>query len=330
MKRYDVYSIGHALVDMEVEVEDAFLSEAALEKGTMALVEAARQNELIQRLHGLEHKRSCGGSAANTTIAVAQFGGRSFFSCKVADDESGHFFAHDLTQTGVANNQALMKGDGATGHCLVLISDDAERTMCTHLGTSETVGPEQLDEEAIKQAEWVYVEGYLVTSPTARAAAVQAANLARRHGAKVALTFSDPNMVKYFRDGLDEIIGPGLDLLFCNESEALTYAGGNDIQQAMEALKGRSKAVCITQGSRGAAVWDGNRQIEVVGNVVDAVDTNGAGDLFAGTFLYGITNGLTYGRAGRLACYASSVLVTQFGARLAPEQAPAILERALK
>lgn len=325
MSLFNVYGIGHALVDMELQVPDTYLTDAKLQKGSMALVDETCQQELLEMLDGYDRHRSCGGSSANTLIAVAQFGGKAFHACKVANDETGHFFAQDMRANGVENSLDKQSHSGTTGRCLVFITPDAERTMCTHLGISETFSEEQISEKDLTQSDYLYVEGYLVSSPTAQKAALKAVQLARKSGVKTALTFSDTSMITYFREGLDAIIGDGLDLLFCNESEALAYTGCSDLNQAKDQLTKLAKMIGLTLGSKGATIYDGSQWIDIPGISVDAVDTNGAGDLFAGAFLYGITQGYTLSKAGQLACRSSSVLVTQFGARLKTGQALTLL-----
>ncbi|MBF0444733.1 MAG: adenosine kinase [Magnetococcales bacterium] len=325
MKKYNVYGIGHALVDMEFLVEDSFLQNMELQKGSMMLVDEAQQKNLLQAVDNTKMHRSCGGSASNTMIGLAQFGGRGFHSCKVADDETGRFFAADMQKNRVENSLATTSHPGTTGKCLVLITPDAERTMCTHLGISETFSVENLSEEHLAQAEYLYIEGYLVSAPSTCDAAIQAAQMARKLGVKVALTFSDIFMIKLFREGMDKIIDDGLDLLFCNENEALEYTGKESLQGAAKELKKISKQYGLTLGAKGATLYDGTELISIPGVPTKAIDSNGAGDLFAGTFLYGITNGLDIQKAGELACKASSVLVTQYGARLQPGQANKII-----
>lgn len=326
MKKYNVYGIGHALVDREYHVSDAFLAQAGLAKGTMSLVDEDQQVRLLRLLADQSAQRSCGGSAANTMIGLAQFGGRAFHSCKVAKDATGAFFAQDMVANGVANRVLENAANqGVTGQCLVWITPDAERTMCTHLGVSESFSVQDLSEEHLCQAEYLYIEGYLVSSPSARAAAVAAADMARRHGVKIALTFSDVSMIEFFRDGLDAIIAEGVDLIFCNKNEALKFAKTDDIHQATAFLQKISASFGLTLGGEGAMVYNGRELFALPGIPVQAVDTNGAGDLFAGAFLYGITRGMAFAEAGKLACAAAAVLVTQYGARLRPEQARHIL-----
>jgi sugar/nucleoside kinase (ribokinase family) len=174
-KKYDVYGIGNALVDMEFEVSTDFLQKASIQKGLMTLVEESRQTEIISNLHGIQHKRSCGGSAANTMIAISQFGGKSFYSCKVANDETGNFYYKDLLENGVHTNLSTHHLEaGVTGKCIVLITPDADRTMNTFLGITSNFSQKELIEAHIMDSNYLYIEGYLVASPTGKEAAVKA------------------------------------------------------------------------------------------------------------------------------------------------------------
>src|SRR5690606_24324232 len=218
-KRYHLYAIGNALVDTELEVSDDFLARMEIGKGMMTLVDEARQAALVEALNsgGVLHRRASGGSACNTVVAARYFGANTYYACKVADDETGNFFVDDLRAAGVDTN--MMNGgrpQGVSGKCLVMVTPDAERTMNTFLGISETVSVTELDEDAIRASEFVYIEGYLVTSDSGRAAAIRLRELAEQHGVRTALTFSDPAMTKFFRDGLEQMLGNGVDLLFCN------------------------------------------------------------------------------------------------------------------
>lgn len=320
MKKYDVYAIGNALVDMEFAIDDAFLASLNIDKGVMTLVDEAQQQRLYEALAGHTGKMASGGSAANTIIAVSHFGGNSFYSCKVANDPAGDFYVQDLVRAGVDTNLHRERDAGTSGRCIVMITPDAERTMHTFLGISEKVSELELHADAITASQYVYLEGYLVTSPSARAAAVKARQIAESQGVKTALTFSDPNMVKFFRDGLQEMAGHGVDLLFCNRQEALFWAETDSIEEAAERLKTTAKTFAITLGSEGALVFDGQDTHLVPATPVKAVDTNGAGDMFAGAFLYGLTHGYSYAQAGALATKAAARLVTQFGPRLKPEE----------
>jgi sugar/nucleoside kinase (ribokinase family) len=316
-KKYDVYAIGNALVDMEYEVQDSFFQINKIDKGLMTLVDEERQNHLLAELGGVPKKQQCGGSAANTIIAVAQFGGKGFYSCKVASDPIGNFYYQDLQDNGVDSNlQTQTHCPGITGKCLVLITPDAERTMNTFLGITSTLSEQEVIPEAIKNAKYMYMEGYLVASPTGKAAAIAARKIAEAAGVKTALTFSDVNMVKFFKDGLIEMTGSGLDLLFCNATEALSFTGKANLKEAREELKKIAKTFVITMGENGAMIFDGTTFIDIEPYQVKAIDTNGAGDMYAGAFLYAITHGHTHASAGKLASLAANWVVSQFGPRL--------------
>lgn len=321
-KKYDVYAIGNALVDMEYEVHDEFFNKHKIDKGLMTLVDEDRQNYLLDALGTAPKKQQCGGSAANTAIASAQFGASSFYSCKVAKDPIGNFYFQDLQDNGVDSNlQHQDREEGITGKCLVLITPDAERTMNTFLGITSTISKSQVDPDAIRNSKYLYMEGYLVASVTGREAAIQARRIAEAAGVKTALTFSDVNMVKFFRDGLKEMVGDGIDLLFCNESEACAFTDTEDTMAAREILKSIAKTFVITLGEKGALIFDGKEFINVEPYPVKAIDTNGAGDMYAGAFLYAITHNHDFKSAGKLASMASSKVVSQFGPRLKTEVA---------
>lgn len=319
---YHIYGIGNALVDKEFEVDDAFFSDAGIEKGMMTLIEAdqlASMLEILTSRYGLK-KRACGGSAANTIIGASYFGANAFYTCNVANDEAGDFYIADMKAAGVDTNMGDDRDEGVTGKCLVMVTPDAERTMNTHLGITSELHQNHINEDALAQSEYAYIEGYLVTSDPSRAAAIQVREMARKHGVKVAMTFSDPAMVQFFKDGVKEMIGDGVDLLFCNEQEAKLYADTDSLDDAIDAIKKVAKTFAITLGSQGALAFDGDTLHTIAPNAVTAVDSNGAGDMFAGAFLYAITHGHDFAAAGRLASAASSKVVSQFGPRLDAEQ----------
>ncbi|MCP4842424.1 MAG: adenosine kinase [Halieaceae bacterium] len=326
MKKYKVYGIGAALVDTEIKVDDSELNTMNVEKGLMTLVDQARQTELLGHLTGhlVKASHASGGSAGNSMIATAQFGGPTFMSCKVANDSDGDIYIADLEAAGVDHCFDGARSDGVTGKCLVLITPDAERSMNTYLGISETLSTEQLDPDAIAASEYLYVEGYLVTSPTGLAAAVKAREIAEAAGVKTALSFSDPGMVEFFREGIAKIIGDRLDLVFCNEDEALGWAQSDDINVAVEKIKEVAETFVITRGAAGALTFDGTELVEIPSKKVDAVDTNGAGDMFAGAFLYAISHGEDFPTAGRFASLAAGRIVANFGPRLPAEDYTAL------
>ncbi|HRF87903.1 MAG: adenosine kinase [Cellvibrionales bacterium] len=328
--RYHIYGIGAALVDTEIDVSDQDLAQLDITKGHMTLVDAEKQQAIMAYLadHTIHNKRS-GGSAANSVIAASYFGAKTFYSCKVANDDNGNFYHHDMQVAGVACNGIEPSAAGETGKCLVLITPDAERTMLTHLGISETLCSQTLNAAAIAQTQYAYIEGYLVTSPTGRAAAIQLRETAEQHGVKTALSLSDPGMVEFFGDGLREMIGGGVDLLFCNEDEACGFTACSDMQSAAEALKKYAKTFAITCGSRGALIFDGEQLHTIASHAVKAIDSNGAGDMFAGAFLYAITHGYSWVEAGNLASRAAAEVVSHYGPRLVAEKHAQIFQEVL-
>jgi sugar/nucleoside kinase (ribokinase family) len=318
MKKYRVYGMGAALLDTEIKVRDDELAELGVEKGLMTLVDEARQGELLSALQGhlIKANHASGGSAGNSMIATALFGGPTFMSCKVAGDADGDLYLADLEAAGVDHPLRGDRCGGTTGKCLVLVTPDAERSMNTYLGVSETLSTTELDPAALVASDYLYIEGYLVTSPTGRAAAVRARELAEQAGVRTALSFSDPGIVEHFRDGLGEMVGGGIDLLFCNEAEALAWTGAASLDSATEQLRRTAKTFVVTRGGAGALCFDGERSIEVPVHRVEAVDSNGAGDMFAGAFLYAITRGEDFGTAGRFASLAAGHIVASYGPRL--------------
>lgn len=329
MTQYDIYAIGNALVDTEIEVTDADLERFGIEKGFMTLVDEQRQLELTQQLrdHLVASRRASGGSACNTIIAASYFGAKTFYSCKLAQDDNGQFYLKDLERAGVDYVPGCADHQGTSGKCLVLITPDAERTMNTYLGISASFDAGQLHPPAITNSKYVYIEGYLASSDAATDAAVQLKQLAQQAGAKTALTFSDPSMVNYCRDGLVKMLGDGVDLLFCNETEALDFTSSDNLEDAAKALLQHANCLVITRGAQGSWVCDGNTTISIDAHPVTPIDTNGAGDMFAGAFLYAITHGHSHTQAAQLASLASAQLVTQFGPRLNPDQHMSIREQ---
>lgn len=327
MAKYHVYGLGAALVDTEIDVTDSDLNTFQIEKGLMTLVDENRQHELIDNLKGhlVHSKRTSGGSACNSVVAASSFGASAYYSCKVANDENGDFYLNDLKVTGVDTDFDGDKVDGITGKCLVMITPDAERTMNTYLGVSETLSDIDLNQAALVNSEYVYFEGYLVTSDTGRAAAIKARQLAEQSNVKTAISLSDPGMVQFFKPGLQEMIGEGVDLLFCNKDEALGWAETQNIDEAIAAIKQVAKTFAITLGADGAVVFDGNELITIKPYAVKAVDTNGAGDMFAGAFIYGITHGMSFAQAGDLASKAAAQVVSGYGPRLSVDAHKALL-----
>jgi sugar/nucleoside kinase (ribokinase family) len=320
-KKYHVYGVGNALVDMEFEVTPEVLQGMGIDKGVMTLVDEPRQAEIVVKLTNLHCKRCSGGSAANTMVAISQLGGKGFYSCKVANDEAGTFYLEDLLNCGLETNLRYRdRESGTTGKCLVMVTPDADRTMNTFLGITETLSQSELVPDAIADSEYIYLEGYLVTSPTGKNAAIKAREIAQQAGVLTSLSLSDPNMASFFKNGLLEMIGSGLDLIFSNETEAMKLADTHNLDDAIAYLKTLAKRFAITRGAKGSLIFDGENLLEIAPVPVQAVDSVGAGDMYAGAFLYSITHGKSYTQAGDLASLAASRIVSRFGARLSNEE----------
>ena len=317
MKKYDVYGIGAALVDTEVEVSDGFLASAHIDKGVMTLVDEARQSELLAALasENTHMLRKCGGSVCNSVVAASSLGARTFFSGKVADDSDGQLYINDLQDAGV-DFQSAGQESGITGKCLVMVTEDAERTMNTFLGASEALSAREIDQAALFYSEWFYVEGYLVTDEARTLATKIAVETAKANNIKVAISLSDPFVVAFFGDALLEVIGGGVDLIFCNKDEVMAFTGTESLEAAAESLKQYTKTFAITDGANGAITFDGNTMNQSKGVEAKAIDTNGAGDMFAGAFLYAMTSGKSYAWAADLANDCAARVVAQFGPRL--------------
>ena len=311
----NVYGVGNALVDVQARVTDAAVAATGFDKGIMTLVDDAKQAEVLGGLDGVEVSRCAGGSAANTILGVAQLGGSAAYAGKVANDELGTFFARDLSEAGVKLLCDAAPG-GPTGTCVILITEDAERTMLTNLGVSATLSENDLA-GGTGGAEWVYVEGYLFGTEPNRSAARAAIKSAKAAGAKVALTVSDQFLVSAHRLDFLELAGGAVDLLFCNLEEARGLTGETDAADCAAKLAALGPRVALTMGAEGSLLVDPLGLTHIPGVPVKAVDTTGAGDMYAAGILYGVTSGLDWDAGGRVASLAAARVVAQMGARLA-------------
>ncbi|MDO8953483.1 MAG: adenosine kinase [Gammaproteobacteria bacterium] len=331
MKQYHVYGIGNALLDIEFEVNFEFFAQHGIEKSVMTLVDEGRQALVLNYLGLANHRKiASGGSAANTMIAIQQFGSLGFYTCKIANDEAGDHYYREMRTAGLDSNfDTQVRQSGSTGKCLAMITNDADRTMNTFLGISETLSEEELNLEALQNSEYLYIEGYLMTSPTACKAVKKAKQLARAHNVKTSISLSDPAIVKYFKGQFLELINEGVDLLFCNYEEAAEFCDSTNLEVIKQTLQTVAKCFVITRGAKGSIVFDGQDYIEIAAVNVLAIDTLGAGDIYAGAFLAAITQGYSYEFAGRLASLASATVVAQYGPRLSQQEIDIIKDQLL-
>jgi sugar/nucleoside kinase (ribokinase family) len=326
-KKYDVCGIGNALVDVVFHVSEAFLEEHSIKKGVMTLVDEETQSRLIHDMGQAEVTQNPGGSAANTVTSLSQLGGTGFYCCKVANDDFGQSYIESMQQAGIPTNfKNHRPPEGITGKCLVMITDDAERTMNSYLGISTTLSVDEIDEEAVKQSQYAYIEGYLVTGDSSFEAAKKIKEIAAENDVKTALTLSDPSVAEAFKNRFDEITQTPVDLLFCNWEEAKIFTQKNDLFEACEALKQSAKRFVVTLGKDGAFIHDGQKPVQIQPEKVNVVDTNGAGDVFAGAFLYGISHEMTIEKSGKLANRAASRVVSKYGPRLEKSELQQILQ----
>jgi sugar/nucleoside kinase (ribokinase family) len=311
---YDVAAIGNAIVDVISPSTDAFLSEQELSKGGMTLIDETRAGSLYGRMQaGVE---TSGGSAANTAVGVASFGGRVAYIGKLADDALGQTFRADMSGIGAHFATPPLAQGPSTARCLINVTPDGQRTMATFLGAASLLGPSDVDPAIVEAAEVTYLEGYLFDPEEARQAFGKAAGLARSAGRKIALTLSDAFVVDRHRDALLGFIQSEVDVLFANEVEITSLFGGADFDACMRQVASIAQVAAVTRGPQGSVVAAQGRTVVVAAEpVVQVVDTTGAGDQYAAGFLFGLSKGLELAQCGRLGSIAAAEVISHYGPR---------------
>lgn len=311
---YDVVGIGNAIVDIIGRCTDAFLAEHGASKGHMRLVDADTVVKLYQAMGpGIEIS---GGSGANTMVGVASFGGKSAFIGKVADDELGRIFAHDIRAAGVTYQTQPSTGGQPTARSLILVTPDGERTMNTFLGVSPELNHGEVDPAVVAAAKVVYLEGYLFDRSEAKAAFRQAARIAKSAGRKVSLTLSDAFCVERHRAEFLDLIRADVDILFANESEILSLYRVATFDEAARLARADCELAVLTRSAKGSVVFSGETAVTITPEpVARVIDTTGAGDLYAAGFLYGYTAGKSLEACGRLGSIAAAEIISHVGAR---------------
>ena len=310
----DVVGIGNAIVDVLVQTEDSFLNQHGLQKGGMALIDES-QAEALYQASGPGQETS-GGSVANTMVGIAQLGGRTGFIGRVRDDQLGTIFSHDIRAVGARFETPAATSGATTARCLIYVTPDAERTMCTFLGASTQLEPDDLDLSMVKQTKVLYLEGYLWDSPAAKRAFIAGAEACRAAGGQVALSLSDGFCVDRHRDSFLELVNGHVDVLFANEAEIKSLYETDDFDTALEKVRGCCDVTAITRSSEGSVVLSGDQRWDIgIYSLGDLVDTTGAGDLYAGGFLHAYTQGESLERCGELGALCAGQIVTQLGAR---------------
>jgi sugar/nucleoside kinase (ribokinase family) len=311
---YDVAAIGNAIVDVIAPAEDGFLHAEGLTKGSMQLIDEAQGVDLYSRMApGME---TSGGSAGNTIAGIASLGGRAAYMGKVASDELGDVFAHDLKAIGVHFETPALTGGPATARCLVNVTPDGQRTMCTYLGASTELTAADVPTELIEQSAIVYLEGYLFDPSEARRAFAKAAGLAHAAGRMIAITLSDAFVVERHRGELLGFIKEQADLVFANEAEVKALFETDDFDIAAAKLGAMTQVCAITRGEQGSLILAGEQSHRIAADPVEkVVDTTGAGDQYAAGFMFGLARGLNFDVCGQLGSMAAAEVISHYGPR---------------
>jgi len=313
--KFDVTAIGNAIVDVLAKADDALLAEHKLPKGGMSLIDAPTAERLYAIMGpGVE---ASGGSAANTIAGIAALGGKTAYIGKVADDQLGSVFTHDIRAVGVAYDTPPLKGGLPTARCLIFVTPDAQRTMQTFLGATSQLGPEDVDMSAITSSKVLYLEGYLWDQPRAKEAMRNAAIAAQKAGVKVSFTLSDSFCVARYRSEFLELVEKHVDILFANEHEILSLYEVENFDDALQKVRGHCEIAALTRSEKGSVVVAGD-DVHVIDAVkgVKVVDTTGAGDAYAAGFLYAYTQGRDLATAGRLGGAMAARVISHYGPRV--------------
>jgi len=310
----DVLAIGNAIVDVLANTDDAFLDENKIEKGAMTLIDQDGADALYDRMPPAMEKS--GGSAANTAVGIASFGGRAGYIGKIRNDQLGSVFAHDIKAADVQFQTPASTDGPSTARCLILVTPDAERSMCTYLGACVELTPDDVDEDLVAAAKITYLEGYLYDPPEAKRAFEKAAKIAAQAGNKVSLTLSDAFCVDRYREEFQQLVERHVDVLFANESEIKSLYQTETFDEAMQIVRQKCELAALTRSESGSVIVAGPEVHVVDARPVDQLtDTTGAGDLYAAGFLYGLANGCDLLTCGRLGSLGAAEIISHYGAR---------------
>lgn len=315
MPKFDVLTIGNAIVDILARCEDSFLEENAIIKGAMNLIDAERAEFLYSRMGPAVE--ASGGSAGNTAAGIAGFGGKAAYFGKVAEDQLGQIFQHDIRAQGVHYQTRPDGVQPPTARSMIFVTPDGERSMNTYLGACVELGPEHVEEEVVAEAKVTYFEGYLWDPPRAKDAIREAARIAHANGREVSMTLSDPFCVgRYRAEFLDLMRSGTVDIVFANKQELLSLYETEDFELALGKITADCKLAAVTLSEEGAVIVRGKERVKIDAYAIDElVDTTGAGDLFASGFLYGYTQGRALEDCGKLGCLAAAEVIQQIGPR---------------
>ena len=313
-KNIDLIGLGNAIVDIIVNVEDEFLEINNLEKGSMNLINSAESELLLKSCKVI--KKISGGSSANTVVSLAQLGNNVQFIGRVKNDYFGNFFSRDIKKSNTIFNTKPINEGQSSAHSIILITPDAQRTMCTYLGASVEFEPQDVNFDLIKNSKFLYLEGYLWDSDLAKNAFLEAAKIAKESDTRIILSLSDSFCVDRHRESFLELIDNYVDIVFCNEYEVLSLFKKNDFRSCKESISSICKLVIITLGSKGSLVINKDRFEEIKPRLLGKViDTTGAGDLYAGGFIHGLINNYSLRKCGEIASICAGQIITQLGSR---------------
>jgi sugar/nucleoside kinase (ribokinase family) len=311
--RFDILGIGNAIVDILAEVDDEFLTEQGMIKGSMDLIDAGRTDALYALMPPAV--QTSGGSVANTAAVSAQMGARSAFIGVVADDEFGHIFRHDITASGVHYITQPAAQTLPTARCLIIVTPDGQRTMNTFLGASSTLSPASLDHAVIADSAITYLEGFLFYMPDSQASCLVAARVAHEAGRRVAISLSDFLCVERNLEAFRTMVAEHVDIVFANERELAALTGFDDFEAGAEAVRGQVEIAVLTRGEHGSVILRGAERVEVAAEPTEVIDTTGAGDAYAAGFMAGLVAGEPLAVCGRWGARAAAETISQIGAR---------------
>ena len=331
--KYDISALGNALVDTQYMVDHEFLGDIGLEPDSMTLASAEEHSPIIEKLEnmGVESVSDCGGSATNSLVAASYYGSNCHHVCRVADDDDGKKYLDSLQKAGVKHIGFSKEGSELpTGKCLIFVTPDAKRTMSSMLGISAHLGSKDINYDAVDNSKIFYIECYMVTSDENFSAVTSVLENINSENTLKALSLSDAGIVNGFKDKFKQIESYGIDMIFCNDDEAIAFAETSNLEEAINFYKEQSYMIAITKGSEGSIVINNGEEIFSPAEEITPVDTNGAGDMYAGSFMHAYLNGLDLSECARFSNYASSKVVETFGPRLTAEGYENVLNKLKK
>lgn len=312
--QYDVFGMCNPLYDILAEVPETLLDELGFAKGGMFLIDQDQQRQLVDRTYEYIVKAEAGGSGANTMIGLGMLGGKGVYTGHVGTDEHAELYRQSLNDQGIKPNLGV--SDGTTGICLVLVTPDTQRTMCTFLGLSRELDRNDVNVDDLRASKYLYATAYLWDTDNQKDAVLHAMKEANQAGVKVALSLSDPFCVNRHKDDLLTLVRDHVDLLFGNFQEAQALTDTDSPEDALRKLSEWSEIAVVTLDDKGSLIQRGEERVQVPVHRVTAVDTTGAGDMYAAGLLYGVTQGLSLEKTGRIASYAAAMVVSKLGPRL--------------